>query len=52
MTLEEFLLGTPVGIVLVSIFSTCVVLLAGWIGIEGLLTGLHNRREARENADR
>jgi hypothetical protein len=54
MGLKEFLLDTPVGTVITSFVIGCVVLLGGWIVIEGVLTGLHNRKEAKEaeNANR
>lgn len=52
MGLKEFMLDTPVGIVITAFLGTCVVLVGGWVLIEGILTGVHNRREAREDADR
>lgn len=52
MTLWEFLFDTPVGIVITAFLGTCTVLVGGWVLIEGILTSVHNRREAREDADR
>jgi hypothetical protein len=52
MTFNEFLLDTPVGIVISAFLGTCVVIVAIWASTEAILTGIHNRREARENADR
>lgn len=51
VTFWEFM-NTPVGLVIASFLGTAlgVTVLLG--GVEAILTAIHNRREARENADR